>query len=409
MSSTPDNKINAKRGRKPKRTSNEVLRLIPDREPEFRSNEYTGSMETTLKPVKKKSNSLILQLTVGPDFDHAETVKDVTFGKIDTKESQEKLTSQDLEKIEELKKGGDITERLLIQELIRFNRVDALKKLISRSTSLEELIKLREIAIEDHQMETTPDIFGKPNKNTFGTSEQQDPSEGPWNQSSNSNKDFFKRKSFEKKIETNPDYTYIFNPNTTGLNGTKFTTIYNTLPEFTGEKWPKKTNIHCWWCCFPFDTIPIPIPTRYYPRKDIFKVYGCFCSVNCAYSYTKLNTNYKLVNASLLLFMYNKITKSRIRTLKEAPERTVLNIFGGPLTIQKFRESFHYMREYNSTSLPFIYMSSQIQEVSIKTNAIESDSTLTSGVNSIISSHKQLKRNKPTPTSRLNIESLFKK
>jgi hypothetical protein len=105
--------------------------------------------------------------------------------------------------------------------------------------------------------------------------------------------------------------------------------------------------------------------------------------------------------------MYNKLTKSRIRTLKEAPQRTVLNIFGGPLTIQKFRESFQFMREYNSTNLPFIYMSSQIQEVSIKTNAIETDS-IASGLNAI-SLPKQLKRSKPTPNSRLNIENLFKK
>ena len=36
---------------------------------------------------------------------------------------------------------------------------------------------------------------------------------------------------------------------------------------------PKKTNIHCFWCCNPFDTVPCFLPYSY--SKNVFKVFGC--------------------------------------------------------------------------------------------------------------------------------------
>src|SRR2546428_498125 len=40
-------------------------------------------------------------------------------------------------------------------------------------------------------------------------------------------------------------------------------------------KWKTKTDIACLWCCCSFDTVPCPLPIKYYKNK--FHVYGCFC------------------------------------------------------------------------------------------------------------------------------------
>ena len=54
------------------------------------------------------------------------------------------------------------------------------------------------------------------------------------------------------------------------------------------EVYPAKTDVLCWWCCHNFDTHPIGIPMKYDEHEDVFKVIGCFCSLNCAFAHSKM-------------------------------------------------------------------------------------------------------------------------
>ena len=105
--------------------------------------------------------------------------------------------------------------------------------------------------------------------------------------------------------------------------------------------WPSFTNISCWWCCHNFDTPPCSIPEKHV--NGVFHVYGCFCSYNCAIAYIfKESEPDKWKKYYLLKKLFNTCCPDvDISQLREAPSRQSLEMFGGPLTIDDFRQSFH--------------------------------------------------------------------
>lgn len=94
----------------------------------------------------------------------------------------------------------------------------------------------------------------------------------------------------------------------------------------------------CWNCCHSFNSIIYGIPLKYIDK--VFYTYGDFCSLECCARYTleRFNNPFEILS---LINLYNNIMKG---TLNEnvliAPNKLLLNIFGGPLTIDKYREDF---------------------------------------------------------------------
>lgn len=116
--------------------------------------------------------------------------------------------------------------------------------------------------------------------------------------------------------------------------------FFEMLSDFD-DVYPNRTDIWCWWCCHPFDSRPIGIPVKYDDAKDVFKGIGCFCSINCAYAHAKKER--MKVHLSDFVFMYQKLTGNTLPddwSLMPAPDRIVLQNFGGPLTIDEFRSAF---------------------------------------------------------------------
>jgi hypothetical protein len=110
------------------------------------------------------------------------------------------------------------------------------------------------------------------------------------------------------------------------------------------DNYPLKTNVCCWWCCHKFDSIPLGIPKKYDSSGDEFQVTGCFCSIECVYSYVLDNKyNYSKVYPIDIKFMYKKISGDEnfkmSDTLRKAPPRQILKMFGGKLSIDEFRKS----------------------------------------------------------------------
>jgi hypothetical protein len=142
------------------------------------------------------------------------------------------------------------------------------------------------------------------------------------------------------------------------------------LPDlYSSHSWPMKTKIHCWWCCYDFDTVPIPLPKKINNIKSLnpkdndienFEVKGCFCSFNCALAYS--NT-YDFRNIQyLILFFFKRIYKLnnpstsneffKNFSIKPAPPKEVLEIFGGPISISEYRKSFENSTNYRIIDLP---------------------------------------------------------
>lgn len=119
-----------------------------------------------------------------------------------------------------------------------------------------------------------------------------------------------------------------------------------------------KTDIHCFWCCHQFDNSPVFMP--YNLKGDVFIVKGIFCSFECCFSYMSDQSRY-YKNIHLLKYMYYLYTGKKFfrESLKKAPEKECLKIFGGPLTIEEFRKDCN---SYEILKHPMSYVSGLIEK-----------------------------------------------
>lgn len=121
----------------------------------------------------------------------------------------------------------------------------------------------------------------------------------------------------------------------------------------------KKSSIACWWCCHKFDSQPVHLPVSL--KKNIYKVVGIFCSYSCCFSYMKKDSKYSK-NIYLLNYLFREQTDKKevlSEAIVPAPPRESLKLFGGPLTIEKFRETTSI---YCLNNYPMIYLPSQLEK-----------------------------------------------
>jgi hypothetical protein len=123
-----------------------------------------------------------------------------------------------------------------------------------------------------------------------------------------------------------------------------------------------KVNIACWWCCHTFENYPIPCPISFDDKKNIFKGQGCFCSFNCVKAYL-LDTKMLSKDLGVFALFYKFLTGKSIYTdpVKAAPQKTLLNLFGGILSIDEFRETFTNLVTYKINVYPVIFIPTQIE------------------------------------------------
>lgn len=95
----------------------------------------------------------------------------------------------------------------------------------------------------------------------------------------------------------------------------------------------------CFWCTCEFDNPSIYIPKCKF--NDTYKVYGCFCSPECATAYLmkeNLESSVKYERYSLLNFIYGKIYQHK-KNIKPAPDPFyTLDKYYGNLSIQEYRK-----------------------------------------------------------------------
>lgn len=95
----------------------------------------------------------------------------------------------------------------------------------------------------------------------------------------------------------------------------------------------------CFWCTYDFDNPAIYIPKCKF--KENYKVYGCFCSPECACAYLmkeNLESAVRYERYSLLNFIYCKIYNHE-KQIKPAPDPYyTLDKYYGNLSIQEYRK-----------------------------------------------------------------------
>ncbi len=145
---------------------------------------------------------------------------------------------------------------------------------------------------------------------------------------------------------------------------------YQILPDILGDGiWPTSTDVHCWWCCFPFTSVPVPIALSL-DKRNVFKVLGNFCSFECATAFRR--DKYAGVRdiECINKYLFHKMTKTPLlnqMNVKPAPPRQMLKIFGGPYSIDEFREAAGKHRVYEILPYQMMSINEHIEEMVNKT------------------------------------------
>jgi len=104
--------------------------------------------------------------------------------------------------------------------------------------------------------------------------------------------------------------------------------------------WPKRTNFRCWYCTYPFDSVPCFIPLSYSSVEKKYTGIGWCCSYNCAYAWILDNIHEKKwEKIALLHSIFNETNKDSFgKKIIPASPKEFLVDYGGEYTIDTFRE-----------------------------------------------------------------------
>jgi hypothetical protein len=98
---------------------------------------------------------------------------------------------------------------------------------------------------------------------------------------------------------------------------------------------PERVDIACFWCCHRFDNKPVILPVR--DQGEYIQVQGNYCSPECAMAYLfdmQQDFYARWEQLSLLNRLYGPAVGGSI---KPAPSRQILKMFGGPMSIEEYR------------------------------------------------------------------------
>jgi hypothetical protein len=104
------------------------------------------------------------------------------------------------------------------------------------------------------------------------------------------------------------------------------------------QRLPDSTDVACFWDCHQFRGQPWVIPTAI--EEGIWRVYGNFCSPECAAAYLfneRLDIHVQWERYALLNRLYKAHVSSE--SVRIAPSRHCLRLFGGTLDISVFRQT----------------------------------------------------------------------
>jgi hypothetical protein len=128
----------------------------------------------------------------------------------------------------------------------------------------------------------------------------------------------------------------------------------------------EKTNIACWWCTYNFDTQPLFMPDHY--KNNIYYVFGNYCSFSCMLAYNENMDDYrKGVRTALIKQLYREMFNCDDMNIKSAGPRELLDKFGGPMNITKYRDASIVSRKtFKVTIPPQIPLISDLEELVIE-------------------------------------------
>ena len=115
---------------------------------------------------------------------------------------------------------------------------------------------------------------------------------------------------------------------------------YDTNTDYQTTYSNNNNNSHCFWCCHTIESIVYSMPYNYDIVNDSYFVFGSFCSLQCAnaYNFSVHGSSDKVWEINSWIQMLGK-RYGISNTIRPAPSKYLLKMFGGNLSIDDFREA----------------------------------------------------------------------
>lgn len=115
---------------------------------------------------------------------------------------------------------------------------------------------------------------------------------------------------------------------------------FDNTKEYQTSYTNNNNNSHCFWCCHAINSTIYSMPYNYDSINDSYFVYGSFCSLQCAnaYNFSIHGSSDKVWEINSWIQMLGKRYGFN-NTIRPAPSKYLLKMFGGNLTIEEFREA----------------------------------------------------------------------
>ena len=166
----------------------------------------------------------------------------------------------------------------------------------------------------------------------------------------------------------------------------------------------------CFWCCHAFPWKPCVLPISYDAYEMMYACEGHFCSPECAlahlYADPGLSDVARWTRQALLGDMYRNLYKTR--DLIPAPPRTTLRMFGGPLSIDQFREQTAFSEELVGIQLPPLRLHLPTMNVQGPLRDVKKFVALSQETVEKASKELRLKRSKPVHSNQATLDKCLK-
>ena len=122
-----------------------------------------------------------------------------------------------------------------------------------------------------------------------------------------------------------------------------------TIKHSSDQNISQNIHIRCYYCHHFFENKPFYIPLKYSENTSRYKLFGNFCSPNCAKSYCISD---KLLQSKVhLLCKFHRELFGPLFKCSPAPSFLKLKEYGGNLSIEEFRKSFYINNSYTMNNL----------------------------------------------------------
>lgn len=166
----------------------------------------------------------------------------------------------------------------------------------------------------------------------------------------------------------------------------------------------------CFWCCHAFPWKPCVLPISYDAYEMMYACEGHFCSPECALAYLyaepTMSDVTRWTRQALLSDLYRNLYKTR--DLIPAPPRSSLRMFGGPLSIDQFREQTAFSDEIVGIHLPPLRLHLPTMNVQGPLRDVKKFVALSQETVDKASKELRLKRSKPVHSNQATLDKCLK-